>query len=141
MLTLCSRPHVKDVDFDAARLVVCTASGLKVNGQNLVMGDELPRGVLDIHALQRIYDTPLRLVETVEYAREIPGLVKACERQNTSLENATYEEETQVDASKIQVQNTETREMCDQCGHLFEDLTKHSKRECKKLQKEDEKGN
>ena len=51
MLTLCSRPHVKDVDFDTARFVVCTASGLKVNGQNLVMGDELPRGVLDIHAL------------------------------------------------------------------------------------------
>ena len=138
MLTLCSRPHVKDVDFDTARFVVCTASGLKVNGQNLVMGDELPRGVLDIHALQRIYDTPLRLIETIEYAREIPGLVKACERQNTSLETATYEE-TQVETEVIQ--NTETREMCDQCGHLFEDLTKHSKRECKKLQKEDEKGN
>ena len=138
MLALCSRPHVKDVDFDTARFVVCTASGLKVNGQNLVMGDELPRGVLDIHALQRIYDTPLRLIETIEYAREIPGLVKACERQNTSLETATYEE-TQVETEVIQ--NTETREMCDQCGHLFEDLTKHSKRECKKLQKEDEKGN
>lgn len=140
MLALCSRPHVKDVDFDTVRFVVCTASGLKVNGQNLVMGDELPRGVLDFHALQRIYDTPLRLIETIEYAREIPGLVQACERQITSLENATYEE-TQVDTSTIQVQNTETREMCDRCGHLFEDLTKHSKRECKKLQKEDEKGN
>ena len=139
MLALCSRPHVKDVDFDTARFVVCTASGLKVNGQNLVMGDELPRGVLNFHALQRIYDTPLRLIETIEYAREIPGLVQACERQNTSLENATYEEETQVETEVIQ--NTETREMCDQCGHLFADLTKHSKRECKKLQKEDEKGN
>jgi hypothetical protein len=138
VLALCSRPHVKDVDFDTARFVVCTASGLKVNGQNLVMGDELPKGVLDFHALQRIYDTPLRLIETVEYAREIPGLVKACERQNTSLETATYEE-TQVETEVIQ--NTETREMCDQCGHLFEDLTKHSKKECKKLQKEDKKGN
>jgi hypothetical protein len=141
VVTFCSRPHVKDVPFDTARFVVGSTSGVKVNGQTLVMGDEIPKGVLSVIALRQIYDTPVRLIETVEYARTVPGLVKACEDRNTSLDIADYEQE-QAETPTIQNRVTDNREMCDECGHLFEDLTKHSKRECKRFQKLDkQKGN
>lgn len=69
MLTLsCSRPHIRTVDFQTARFVVAKVCGLDVDGRHLERGDEVPAGALSEVALRQIYDTPLRRIETVEYA-------------------------------------------------------------------------
>ena len=69
MLTLsCSRPHIRKVDFGISRFVVAKACGLDVDGRHLERGDEVPAGALSETALRQIYDTPLRRIETVEYA-------------------------------------------------------------------------
>ena len=69
MLTLsCSRPHIRTVDFRTSRFVVAKACGLDVDGRHLERGDEVPAGALSETALRQIYDTPLRRIETVEYA-------------------------------------------------------------------------
>ena len=65
---LCARPHVRFVDFRTERFVVAKICGLDVDGKHLERGDELPKGVLSETALRQIYDTPLRLIETVEFA-------------------------------------------------------------------------
>lgn len=142
-MLLCARPHVKEVDFDIARFIVATASGLNVNGQHLVMGDEVPKGKLSVEALQQIYEPPLRLIETIEYARENPGLVEACTRQGTDLDLPEQDanfvqgmhelEEILCDPDVI------ASHMCDECGEMYEDLTKHTKKECKRNQKRSKK--
>jgi hypothetical protein len=69
MLTLsCSRPHIRTVDFRIERFVVAKVCGLDVDGRHLERGDEVPAGALSEMALRQVYDTPLRRIETVEYA-------------------------------------------------------------------------
>lgn len=144
IMLFCDRPHVKEVDFAAVRLIVSTASGLNVNGQHLVMGDEVPRGVLSIEALRQIYEPPLRLVETVEYAREDPSLVEACQRQGTNLDfdlpnqtqNLYPPHGKKLDYSSLPVHERESEpevltQMCAECGALVDDLTKHTRKQCK----------
>ena len=126
-MLLCNRLHVKEVDFnsDTARFIVSKTSGLNVNGQHLTLGDEIPRGVLTDIALRQIYDTPLRLIETIEYARQDPLLVEACTRQGTLLEDPP-----------AQTQEPEViTVMCDECGEFYPDNHIHTKKECKRNQK------
>ncbi len=132
-MLLCARPHVKEVDFVTARFIVATSSGLNVNGRHLTMGDEVPKGVLSIEALRQIYEPPLRLIETIEYALENPSLVEACTRQGTNL-----------DLPACPVCNgplnlcycvPEATQMCPECGEMYDDLSRHTKKQCKANQK------
>lgn len=139
-MLLCERPHVKDVDFgDTARFIVSTASGLNVNGQHLVMGDEVPRGVLSVEAMRQIYEPPLRLIETVEYVREDPNLVEACNVKGTSLDLLTLEVEIPKEGPVV----SEELLMCDECGVMMsiQAFATHSKKQCKRNQKNHKKGN
>lgn len=77
LVLLCDRPHVRTVDFRNSRFVVSKAIGLNVDGRHLEMGDDVPVGVLSEEALRQIYDTPLRLIETFEFAQQIPELHQA----------------------------------------------------------------
>lgn len=128
-MLLCERPHVKDVDFDTSRFIVSTAVGLNIQGQHLIMGDEVPRGVLNDIALRQIYEPPLRLIETFEYVRQDPALTEACTRQGTVLEDLpdlTQESDEAV-----------ANVMCDECGVFYEEPKEvnHTHKMCKRFQK------
>jgi hypothetical protein len=117
---------VKDVDFDTARFIVCKQSGLDIGEQHLEMGDEIPKGALNAIALRQIYETPLRLIETVEYAAQDPELAAACTRKNVSLDPESEQDpEPEPDATQ----------MCSECGVFYPDLSKHSAKQCRRNQR------
>ncbi len=74
---LCARKTADEVDFENERFVVCKATGVNVYGKRYELGDELPQGVLNPRAIREIYDTPTRLVETMDYALADEQLLKA----------------------------------------------------------------
>jgi hypothetical protein len=93
----CARPHVKTVDFLAARLVVGREVGLDVGTaagvQHLEMGDEIAPGALDEYALRCLYDAPVRAIETLEYTATIPHLREAHARRcGTTVESDSEEQ-------------------------------------------------
>lgn len=90
-MLLCNRPHVDSVDFTDARLIVSKSCGLDLGERHLEMGDEIPRGVLSVEALRLIYDTPLRLIETLDYAVQDPSLLEACLRRGADNSDGTPE--------------------------------------------------
>lgn len=65
---MCARKPADQVDYANERFVVCKTTGVNVYGTRYEMGDELPVGCLNPRALREIYDTPLRLIETMDYA-------------------------------------------------------------------------
>jgi hypothetical protein len=106
------------------------------------MGVEVPAGVLSVEALRQIYEPPLRLIETIEYVREDPNLVEACSRQGTSLDRDLPEQEESLWDSLSNLTGVNDSQdpisalqMCPDCGELYEDLTKHTKKQCKWNQK------
>jgi hypothetical protein len=78
---LCQRPPADTVDYKASKFIVCKSIGLNAGGRHFEMGDELPQGILNEHALKEIYDTPLRLIETFEFAVQDEGLMAAMIRR------------------------------------------------------------
>lgn len=74
---LCERREADTVDFVAERFVVCKAVGLNAGGRRFEMGDELPPGTLNARAMAEVYDTPTRLIETMEWALADEGLLAA----------------------------------------------------------------
>lgn len=93
MLSLfCARPHVRTVDPRTARFVVGKVCGLDVNGRHLEMGEEVPRGVLSDEAIRQIYDTPLRRIETIEFAFQDEALRAECLRHGVQIEKPRAEE-------------------------------------------------
>jgi len=82
---LCSRPHVRDVDFRNSRFVVSTGVGLNVDGVHLEMGDEVPPGSLNEYALASEYDATRR-IEVLDYAMTLPHLREACARRGVVVE-------------------------------------------------------
>ncbi len=76
---MCQRPEADQVAFDNEdqRFVVCKASGVRAGDRVYAMGEELPRGVLNARALRQIYDSPLRLIETFEFALSDEQLMAA----------------------------------------------------------------
>jgi len=65
--------------------VVAKVCGLDVDGKHLERGDEVPKGVLSETALRQIYDTPLRRIETVEFAFEDEALRTECLTRGVQL--------------------------------------------------------
>lgn len=65
---MCARRPADAVDFAAEKFVVCKATGVNIYGKRYEMGDELPVAAMPPRALKEIYDTPLRLIETLDYA-------------------------------------------------------------------------
>jgi hypothetical protein len=86
---LCDRPHESVVDYDTARFVVSTGSGLSVNGTRLEMGDEVPSGALSAYALRCEYSRPPGRIETLEYALTDPDLREACARRGMDVDALT----------------------------------------------------
>ena len=76
----CSRPHVKDVNFETSRFVVSSGSGLKLGDVCLEMGDEIPPGSLSAYALRCEYDATRR-IELLSFALTLPHLREACARR------------------------------------------------------------
>jgi hypothetical protein len=74
---MCARKPADQVDYENERFVVCKATGVNAYGVRYELGDELPRGVLQPRALREIYDTPLRLIETMDYALADEDLLAA----------------------------------------------------------------
>ena len=72
----CQRTPADQVDYANERFVVCKASGVTAGGRKFELGDELPSGILPPRAMREIYDTPLRLVETMDYAMADEELLK-----------------------------------------------------------------
>ena len=68
MPMLCARTPADQVDYENERFVVCKVSGVTAGGCRYEIGEELPRGVLNVRAMREIYDTPTRLIETMDYA-------------------------------------------------------------------------
>jgi len=83
--TLCDRPNARFVDW-TSRFVVGKGVGLNVSGKHLEMGDEVPGGVLSADALRQVYDTPLALIELIEFAWKNPELREACARRGVTLD-------------------------------------------------------
>ena len=65
---MCARTPADKIDYDNEKFVVCKVTGVNAYGVKYEMGDVLPQGVLPARALREIYDTPLRLIETMDYA-------------------------------------------------------------------------
>lgn len=93
---MCIRPTVDEVNFNdpEQRFIVCKTVGVNAGGRRYEMGDELPREALDgtrygaARALQEIYDTPARLIETREYAMQDEALLAAMLRRADVGESA-----------------------------------------------------
>src|SRR5712671_3768300 len=79
MPLFCERPHAQTLDFQVVRFIVSKAVGLRVGEKTLKMGEEVPPGTFTSTAMRQIYEPPLRLIETFDYASKDPGLVKAAE--------------------------------------------------------------
>lgn len=93
MELLCSRPSIRDVDFDTSRFVVCKENGLDVGlpGAGVVhlcRGDLVPEEALDARALALLYDTPCHALETLEHALTLTDLCEACARRGVTTESA-----------------------------------------------------
>ena len=71
----CARTPADQVDYANERFIACKSVGVTAGGRKFEMGDELPAGVLPPRAMREIYDTPLRLVETMDYALADPELL------------------------------------------------------------------
>jgi hypothetical protein len=82
---LCDRPPARFVDW-TSRFVVCKGVGLTVGEKHLEMGDEVPAGVLSAEALRQVYDTPLALIQLIEFAWTIPPLREACARRGVTYD-------------------------------------------------------
>ena len=65
---LCQRVPADQIDYENERFIVCKWIGVIAGGCKFEMGDELPKGILNARALREIYDTPTRLIETMDYA-------------------------------------------------------------------------
>lgn len=74
---MCARVPADQIDYDNERFVVCKWIGVLAGGQKFEMGDELPKGILNARALREIYDTPTRLIETMDYALADEDLLKS----------------------------------------------------------------
>ena len=74
---MCARRPADLVDYANERFVVCKATGVNVYGVKYELGDELPAGCLPPRAMREIYDTPLRLIETMDYALADEDLLAA----------------------------------------------------------------
>ena len=74
---MCARKPADQVDYEHERFVVCKVTGVNAYGVRYEMGDELPQDVLPPRALREIYDTPLRLIETMDYALADEDLLAA----------------------------------------------------------------
>ena len=95
---MCMRPEADAVDFTpgANRFIVCKTVGVNAYGVKYEMGDELPEGVLNARAMREIYDTPLRLIETFEYALTDDALVEAMMRRAPVASDDDEKEEEKV---------------------------------------------
>ncbi len=148
MPLFCDRPHVDKLDFQAARFVVSKSVGLKMGARLLKMGEEVPQGAFTSVALRQIYEPPLRLIETFEYAATDPGLAAAAQACGTDLNmhmealNARMEAEeaelvggaTVVPEQSDQTSAAETQ-MCPRCGGFFSSLKTHTKKQCQTAQR------
>jgi hypothetical protein len=65
---LCARTPADQVDYANERFIVCKIIGVTAYGRKFEMGDELPKGILNARQMREIYDTPTRLIETMDYA-------------------------------------------------------------------------
>ncbi len=117
---LCSRPHVKDVDFARARFIVSTVQGLLVDGIHLEMGDEVPPGALSAYALTSEYDATRR-IETIDHAMTLPHLREACARRGVTVEATPKPEVFVPDINELSL-----AELVDLCGQY--DLGVHGNR-------------
>jgi len=95
---LCMRPSADEVDFKDTRFIVCKSIGVNAGGRRFAMGEELPAGTLNERALREIYDTPLRLIETFEYALQDEQLMNAMMAQMPPVDPDDEEEEEPVAA-------------------------------------------
>ena len=98
---LCQRTPADQVDYGNERLIVCKICGVIAGGRRFEMGDELPRGVLPPRALREIYDTPLRLVETMDYALADADLLAAMMRRAPAAKQDGEEEDGEDEAPPL----------------------------------------
>jgi len=82
---LCDRPLFRQLDLQSARFVV-SRGVLTVNGKQLGMGEEIPRGSLTPYALACEYERPLCRIDTVAYAMTQDGLREACEAHGVKFD-------------------------------------------------------
>lgn len=96
---MCARKPADQVDYENERFVVCKAAGVNAYGVKYEMGDELPQGALNPRAMREIYDTPLRLIETMDYALADEELLAAMmARPTVTTLDDDEEEEDDKDA-------------------------------------------
>lgn len=74
------RPDENAVNYETSRFVVGKHTGLKLGDQVLPIGTEIPRGTLSARALRQVYQRPLRLIETFEYAMTMDHVREAYAR-------------------------------------------------------------
>jgi|SRR5215471_3541006 len=82
---LCDRPLFRQLDLQSARFVV-SRGVLTVNGKQLGMGEEIPRGSLTPYALACEYERPVARIDSLEYALKQDGLREACEAHGLKLD-------------------------------------------------------
>ena len=123
MPLLCDRKHAKEVDFANSRFVVAKSCGVNAGGHRYEYGDEIPEGTLTEEALRRIYEPPLHLIETIEFAVREPQLLDALLRRGVGLPVPEEAKEPEEEAT----------EMCTACGAFCVSLDKHA---CEAVRKE-----
>ncbi len=90
---MCARKEADLVDFVNERFVVCKTVGVNIYGKKYEMGDVLPEGALPPRALAEIYDTPLHLIESMDYALADEELLAIMMTRPTAEEGEVPEKE------------------------------------------------
>jgi len=97
---LCKRPQVKTIDFRTARFVVGKSCGLNIGDKHYGIGEEVPHGVLESRVLARLYDTPTRRIELLDYALADPQLAPFCEAHGVGREEPSEPAEQKAEGQE-----------------------------------------